>query len=98
MQDAGDGCLAGGYARGFGADQLEAIGVLLLRHGATARREGVRKTHEPELLRGEQDELRAHLAHVKSDVGERLHVFESEIAGGGGIEAVGEWSGKAKLG
>ena len=92
-----DGLRCAVNAADLGADQLGEVGILLLRHGAGAGGKGLGQSDETELRGGEKRDLFGKTAEVQADEGERLQVFENEIAVAGGVDGIGCGRGETQL-
>ncbi len=84
-------------AADLGADQLSEVGIFLLRHGAGAGGKGLGQRDEVELRGGEKRDLFGETAQMQADKGERLQIFQNEVAVAGGVDGVGGGRGEAKL-
>ena len=84
-------------AADLGANQLGEVGIFLLRHGAGAGGEGLGQIDEAELGGGVEGDFFGEAAGVEADQGERLQVFEDEVAVAGGVHAVGGGRGEVEL-
>ena len=77
-------------------NQLERIGVLLLRHQAAAGRGAVGELEEPEFLGREEDEILGDPAQVHHRQSAGVKARRDEITIAGRIHAVGDDAGEAK--
>ena len=73
---------------GLAANELQRIGILLLRHQAAAGRRGVRELEESELLRREEDQVLGQPAEVHHSQRRRVQERRDEIAVARRVDAV----------
>ena len=84
-------------AADFGADEFGEVGIFLLRHGARAGGEGLGQLDEAELGGRVEGDLLGEAAGVEAEHGERLQVFEDEVAVAGCVHAVGGGRGEVEF-
>lgn len=74
--------------RGLAANQLQRIGILLLRHEARAGGVGVGQADEIELAAAPQDKILSHAGQMEGDLCAGVCEFDKGIAVGDGVHGV----------